>query len=93
MTPIGYTPKCRGRDGERYNFEVEETPTTFRIYIVRQPSYRGRDTSLHATHRLMEDGRYYICWAGNIRSSSHVHGVIKLWVHLTEKYIRTGARF
>ena len=86
----------RTRDGTAdYSFSFERTLFGgWRIYIVSQPDYLGRDKSMHATHRLYTPtGRRYVCWAGKLRTEQHARQVAAVWADKTQEYIRTGRRF
>jgi tetratricopeptide (TPR) repeat protein len=56
--------RYRTEDGlADYGFSFERRPNgEWRIYITSQPSYEGRDTSLHTTHRVSDGRRHYVCW-------------------------------
>ena len=54
------------------------------------PSYRSLDTSLHTTHRLTDNGRYYVCWTQPLSSEADARKVAKLWADLTQEYIKTS---
>ena len=85
----------RTKDGQtdyRFSFE-EQRDSTWRAYIVRQPSYQGRSEGAHITHRLSDEGRKYVCWDSPLRSLSQAKSVASLWADLTQRYIRTGASF
>ena len=85
----------RTKDGlADYQFRIEElSDGTWRAYIVSQPSYRDRDTGLHATHRLTDGGRYYVCWDRRLRSEHESREVSAVWADATQQYIRSGTRF
>ena len=85
----------RTRDGRAdYAFSFERQGNgTYRIYIEDQPSYGSRVSSLHATHRLFDRGRYYVCWAGVLRTEAQARQVAALWADSTQRYIRFGTRF
>lgn len=87
--------KYRCEDGHTdYFFEfVSLSDGTWRVYILGGPRYGSRDASLHATHRLMDNGHYYICWTDSLRSEQEARQVAKLWAEKTQEYIRTGNRF
>ena len=87
--------KYRCEDGRTdYVFEFASlTDGTWRVYILDGPRYRSRDTGLHATHRLTDNGRYYVCWTHPLRSEQEARQVAKLWAEKTQEYIRTGIRF
>ena len=76
-----------------YGFSIERSGGEYRIYITRQPAYGRRDTSLHATHRLCDGRRYYVCWTRPIRSVEDAKAVARAWAESTQRYVRSGQRF
>ncbi len=77
-----------------YGFSFEEQPDgSWRAYIESQPSYRGRDTDPHSTHRLSDGSRRYVCWTTPLRSLEVAKRVAALWADKTQDYIRTGTTF
>jgi hypothetical protein len=85
----------RTKDGlADYGFSFEcQRDGTIRAYISSQPSYGSRDSSLHATHRLSDAGRHYICWTDPLWSEEAARQVAALWADSTQEYIKTGRRF
>lgn len=85
----------RTRDGAAdYKFSLEKQRNgTWRAFIEKQPSYRGRATDAHSTHRLPTRGRTYICWTSPLRSLEEAKRVAALWADKTQQYIRTGSGF
>lgn len=85
----------RTRDGQAdYRFGFQQfNDETWRVYILEQPSYRGRNDSAHVTHRLSDSGGRFICWNSPIRSFEEAKRVAAAWADLTQKYIRDGTRF
>ena len=65
----------------------------WRVYIAEQPSYRSRADGAHATHRLSDGDRRYICWSTAIPSLEEAKQVSALWADATQKYIRSGTTF
>lgn len=65
-------------------------PETWRIYIVRQPSYGSRSSDAHSTHRLGLPTQPYVCWAGALPTFSAARAVAALWADSTQRYIATG---
>ena len=74
----------------RFSFE-EQSNGDWRIYIEWQPSYQGRPTGAHPTHRYSDDSRSYVCWTEELRSLSDARKVAALWADGTQNYIRTGS--
>jgi len=89
-----YRTLYRTRDGAAdYGFSIERCGGEYRVYITRQPAYGRRDTSLDATHRLRDGGRYYVCWTRPIRSVEDAKAVARAWAESTQRYVRSGQRF
>ena len=81
-----------GRADYVFSFE-EQVDGTWLPFIVSQPSYNGRDTGLHATHRLTRGDRYYVCWTKALESLADAKEVAALWADQTQIYISTGREF
>jgi hypothetical protein len=67
----------------------------WRVYVESLPPYASysRDESLHATHRLRDGLRYYICWTSELPSFEQAKSVARLWSERTSDYLLTGQRF
>lgn len=89
---IFYTTKYRTKDNEPdYGFSFEKQPDgSWRAYIVRQPWYDGHPDGSHATHRLTDGARKYVCWNQPIRSLPEMKTVAALWADCTQTYRKTG---
>ncbi len=85
----------RTRDGQAdYYFSFERQPDgSWKVFILSQPVYQGRSTSLHDTHRLIDGGRHYICWTTPLWSLEDARNVAALWADKTQEYIATGRTF
>ena len=85
----------RTKDGRAdYRFSFEQLRNgTWRVYIENQPSYGGRDTGAHPTHRLTDGTRKYICWTHELQTEEAARQVAARWADATQEYIRTGKRF
>lgn len=90
-----YRDYYRTRDGLAYfHFSFEEADDgTWRAYIDQQPSYAGRATDAHSTHRLSDGDRKYVCWTSSLRSLNEAKKVAAFWADKTQEYIRLGRRF
>jgi hypothetical protein len=82
-----------------YEFHYVNDPVKsgkVRIYIVRQPSYNGRNESLVDTHRLPSNNKvgpkYYICFKDGREPASEdaAKRFARDWAKRTDEYIRTG---
>jgi hypothetical protein len=65
----------------------------YRIYIDSHPPYGLRPAGIHATHRLNDGSRQYVCWSGFLRSEEEARKVAALWAEKTQAYIRHGVPF
>ena len=90
-----YRKYFRTSDGlSDYLFRFEEqSDRTWRAYIQRQPSYRGRATDAHSTHRLSDASGEYICWDHPLQTLDDAMRVAASWANNTQEYIRSGRRF
>jgi hypothetical protein len=65
-----------------------------KVYVVSQPSYRGRSTDSSVIHRWpgKNGSPPYICFkeASKPRSYSEAKKLAHQWADATERYIRTG---
>lgn len=81
----------RTKDGQAdYRFSIELRSNGYRVYILEQPSYRGRSESAWKTHRLSHGSPKYICWTERIRSEEEAKAIAANWADRTQEYIRTG---
>ncbi|AGX88736.1 hypothetical protein [Candidatus Symbiobacter mobilis] len=79
-----------------YKFQFVTTPNgTERAYIVSQPSYQGRPTDAHSTHRYYDSARdqHYICFDPEPRSRDTIKKIASQWAENTESFRREGKRF
>lgn len=93
----------RTRDGRaRFTFRFVEAGGGFfssshiEIDIVDAPSYGGRSTSSHDTHRVPSDrGGYKVCIGheGQVRSLNDARRYARAWAEETWKYITRGETF
>jgi hypothetical protein len=84
----------RTRDGlAHYGFHIARYAGSYRIYIVRQPSYGCRDSGVSVTHRLQDGRGTYVCWAGNLETEEQARAVAAQWAEATQAYILEGTRF
>jgi proteasome lid subunit RPN8/RPN11 len=86
------TIKYRTKDGcADYEFSfVRRWNGEWRAYIISQPSYGGRDTSLVKTHRYSHGSRKYVCWTQSLYTQEDLEKVVALWADKTQDYIRYG---
>ena len=64
----------------------------WRVYIISDIDYMGRDESAHGTHRNHFDGEFYkcICWQYRIDTLDDAMAIASLWADVTSIYIRLG---
>jgi len=77
----------------RYCKDVD-SPGKVRIYVEQQPSYQGRPTDSHNTHRLNSGGGAppHICIKSESKPSnlSEAQNLAHQWARGTENYIKYG---
>ena len=81
----------RSDRGNLYTFGYQRIASTWRIYILGQPSYGGRATDSVSTHRHDTATRPYICWTKAIGTLTDAKAVAHLWANGTDTYIATGS--
>lgn len=83
----------RTKDGKAsYAFSLEkQSDSTWRAYIETPPSYGGRLDNAHATHRLIDGERRYVCWSEPVRSPADMKQIAAMWADSTQNYIKTGS--
>lgn len=77
----------------KYRFNIRRVGNEYRAYILEFPSYRGRATDLHSTHRHYDGGRYYVCWSMPVTSYDDMVNIATQWANCTQQYIEHGTRF
>jgi hypothetical protein len=92
---MAYKGTYRTKSGKsyfRFSFEKHRNGEE-RIYILAQPSYRGRSTDGHSTHRYGLGSRPYICYEPAPKNRDEAINIAKAWAENTEKYIASGKKF
>jgi hypothetical protein len=94
-TATDSTAKYRTQDGTQdYAFQFKRLEAgAFRVYILEQPGYDGRDASCHTTHRLRDASGFFICWSVPITTFEDAKQIAAKWAEMTEIYRNTGRRF
>ena len=85
----------RTRNGRAdYRFRIERAGNAgYRIYILDQRDYGGRNSSQIATHRLRDSQGDYVCWTQSLETPEQARQVAAMWADKTEDYIRNGRTF
>lgn len=84
------------QSGDNYRFGIVWNADigSYDVFIVRDPNYRGRDSSLHASHRLKRTSDQYhrICFqAGKEPKDLRMAVAMSLvWAERTSSYIADG---
>lgn len=81
-----------GKDRE-YRFNYKKVNGSWRAYILRMPSLGNRSTDGHATHRLWDGSKSYVCWDSPVNSLSDMQTISRVWADNIQEYIATGKRF
>ena len=79
-----------------FEFDLEPVDGEVRIYITKQPSYRGRRSGGHPTHRKgLEHGKPYVCIDDGLEPDNVPDALSWLiyWAENTGDYIDTGKEF
>ncbi len=80
--------------GNVYKFSFEkQADGSYRVYIINQPSYGSRETSMYTTHRLADGSRNYVCWDRPLMNLEEAKKVAAGWATRTDRYILTGQPF
>ena len=90
-----YRAYYRSRDGGAdyiFSFELQSNGR-WRVYIEQQPSYRGRSTDTHSTHRVSNGRCKSISPRRSPRTLDEAKREAAFWAEKTEQYIHTGRRF
>lgn len=86
----------RTRNGLFYiTFSFEQIPVGWRIYIESPPPYDsyGRDGGAHASHRLNDGSRSYVCWSQPLDTFAQAKSVARAWAEATSDYLLHGVSF
>jgi hypothetical protein len=78
-----------------FRFDLQLVSGYIRIYIREQPSYCGRPTEPHDTHRYCENEVYYVCVDDNLQPDNVPDALswAVYWAEETGQYIDTGRAF
>lgn len=78
-----------------FRFKYVMKNGSWRAYILRHPSFNGRDESLTITHRYRdpENNLLYVCWDTPLYQIKDIQSVSKAWADNILEYIATGTRF
>lgn len=89
---MAYRATYRTNSGQNYfSWSFEDVGNEVRIYITNQPSYEGRDSGAHETHRYgISSGRPYICFEPPPTNLKDAINIAKEWAERTERYIDYG---
>lgn len=78
----------------KWVYDTSFGANTWRAYIVRMPSLRGRPNDGHSTHHWSDaDGNWWICWDRALTDLSEIQSVSRIWADSIQEYIATGKRF
>ena len=75
----------------KYKFNIRKVAGQYRCYVVKKPSYRGRDLSHYTPHCWVDNSNNrYICWTGKIMSVSQAKSLCRKWGDATQQFIDSG---
>lgn len=81
---------CRDKE---YRFNYKKVNGSWRAYILRMPSLGIRSREGHATHRLWDGSKSYVCWDRSVNTLSDMQTISRVWADNIQEYIATGKRF
>jgi hypothetical protein len=90
---VYYANDTHGRRDKEYRFNYKKVNGSWRAYILRMPSLGNRSTDGHATHRLWDGTKPYVCWDSPVHSLSDIQTISRVWADNIQEYIATGKRF
>lgn len=82
-----------GLPDREYRFDYRKEGASWRAYIVKMPSLRGRSSSFHITHRLGTPAEPFVCWDQALKNLEDAQTVSRVWADNLQEYIATGKRF
>ena len=82
-----------GSSDKKYMFNYKKVDGSWRAYILRMPSLRGRDPSGLVTHRLFDNDEPYVCWDSDVDTLKGIQAISKVWADNIQEYIATGKTF
>lgn len=94
-TPYPYYVTKDGSQFYQFDYHYQQMPGYWEVYIIKQPSYEGRNSSLEMTHRLPSSQRkakYKICITKGLepKDLESAQQLSMDWAELTHNYIKTG---
>lgn len=90
---VYYANDNHGRRDKEYRFNYKKVNGSWRAYILKMPSLGNRSTDGHATHRLWDGTKPYVCWDSPVNSLSDIQTISRVWADNIQEYIATGKRF
>lgn len=97
---VYYANSRHGRCDKEYRFNYKQVydsqfgKITWRAYILRMPSLRGRNSDAHTTHRWHDsNNNYWVCWDRPVNSLKEIQAISRAWADHIQEYIATGKRF
>lgn len=90
---VYYAANGYGIGDREYRFNYKKVGGSWRAYILKMPSLRGRAGDGHSTHRLWDGDKPYICWDRSVNSLNDMQSISRVWADSVQEYIATGKRF
>ena len=92
--PMVYFANDRhGRNDKMYKFNYKKVGYAWKAYILRMPDLNGRSGDCSITHRLHDDGGYYVCWDRPVSTLKEMQTISRVWADSIQEYIATGRGF
>lgn len=90
---VYYADDNHGCRDKEYRFNYKKVNGSWRAYILRMPSLGSRSADGHATHRLWDGSKPYVCWDSPVNTLSDMQNISRAWADNIQEYIATGKRF
>ena len=76
--------------GGSFSFLIKRKHGEFSAYVLERHPLGVRSCNLTNVHLLRDDGKYYVCVVGMIRSYAKMVAVAKFWARRYIRYVATG---
>lgn len=90
---VYYANNKHGLRDKEYRFNYKKVDGSWRAYILRMPSLRGRSEDGHTTHRFWDGTKPYVCWDRPVKTLSDMQTISRVWADNIQEYIATGKKF
>lgn len=92
--PVEYYANARhGSQDNWFRFQYRKVGNEWRSYILRMPDLKGRDSSLHRTHRYKNGNEFWVCYDPQPNNLKDAINISRAWADRELEYIATGIPF